>query len=70
MKATQFVIFVSKTSIMIGTKEEIYSKLTYYGILSTEQLCSLFQYGTVNANKATYSFVELSDTRVATKEAQ
>lgn len=61
MKATQFVIFASKTSMMIGTKEEIYSKLTYYGILSTEQLCSLFQYGTVNANKATYSFVELSN---------
>lgn len=61
MKATQFVILVDDTSMMIGTKEEIYSKLTYYGVLSTEQLSSLFQYGSVTANRAIYSFVELSN---------
>lgn len=61
MKTIQFVIFVENNSLMVGTKEEIYNKLTYWGILNTEQLYSLFQYGTVNANKAVYSFVELSD---------
>ena len=60
MKVTQFVVFSNNDSVMIGTKEEIYSKLTYYRILSTEQLCSLFQYGSIIANRAVYSFVELS----------